>query len=318
MSIATELKIPINSGWQFKQASKTEWYEAKIPGTVHTDLLENELIEDPYYRTNEKELQWIEHEDWEYKTTFNVNSNIITKDRIVLDFTGLDTYADVYLNDSLILEANNMFRSWEVDVSKHLQLGENDLRIFFHSPIKKTEPIYDNLGYKIPVSSNDQAAKKLSIFTRKAPYHFGWDWGPRFVTCGIWRPIILKAWDTAIMGEVMIDQKSLTDQTAELLINIEFEVTKPFIGEIEVLVDGKSAKTSTVDLAHGKQSSNLSIAIQNPELWWPNGLGNQKLYEIEIYLKKDNNVIHQYNSKLGLRTIKLIQDDDRKRNKFLL
>jgi beta-mannosidase len=233
---AEELKIPLLDGWQFKQADASEWLPAQVPGTVHTDLLANGVIEDPFYRTNEKDQQWIELEDWEYQTIFSVGSNIIIKDKIMLDFQGLDTYADVFLNDFLILEANNMFRDWQVDVTEIVRRGENELHIYFHSPIKKTAPIYDNLRYTLPVSSNDQAEKKLSVFSRKAPYHFGWDWGPRFVTSGIWRPIVLKAWNRASLEDVTIEQKRLTDGSAEMLAHVQYMVSKPFVGEVEILV----------------------------------------------------------------------------------
>jgi len=308
---AAETKMLINSGWQFKQATKTSWRTAQIPGTVHTDLLENGMIEDPFYGNNEKALQWIEKEDWEYKTTFYVNSDIITKDQILLEFQGLDTYADVYLNDTLILEANNMFRSWHVDVSQILRLGENEMSVYFHSPIKITESIHDSLGYTVPVNSNDHAEKKMGILTRKAAYHFGGDWGPRFVTCGIWKPIVLRAWDRAIMKNARIDQKSLNTDQANMLLSVDFDVTKPFVGAINILVDGKLIKTSTVDLVHGSQSSNITFSISNPEFWWPNGLGDQRLYNIVVELNKDDELVHQYNTKLGLRTIELVQEDDK-------
>jgi len=308
--------MTIHANWQFKQANKNEWLPAEVPGTVHTDLMKNGRIEDPFHRMNEKDLQWIEKEDWEYKTTFSVNSDIIIKDNLLLDFHGLDTYADVFLNDSLILAANNMFRSWQVDVENILRQGENELRIFFHSPIKKTEPIFDNLGYTIPVSSNDHSGKKLSIFSRKAPYHFGWDWGPRFVTSGIWRPVILRAWDTALIEDLSIEQNLLNKESASLIAHLAYDVTRPFLGEIEILVKGEIIKKSTVDLAFGKQQNNLSFSINKPELWWPNGLGNQKLYEIEVLLKKDGKVIHSKKTKTGLRTIELVQQDDRQGTSF--
>jgi beta-mannosidase len=316
--IAGEISTTLHSGWQFRQGNQAFWLPADIPGTVHTDLLINGKIEDPFYRTNEKDLQWIEHEDWEYKTVFSVGSDVITKDKIILDFQGLDTYADIYLNDTLILKANNMFRTWQVEVNQTIKRGENELRIFFHSPIKKTEPLYDQLGYTIPVSSNDQAEKKLSIFTRKAPYHYGWDWGPRFVTAGIWRPIVLRAWDRAIIREVIIDQKDITLKNATLLFDLKYDVTRPFMGEIEILIDGISAKTTTVDLKHGQQSGNIILSIANPELWWPNGLGVQKLYNINVLLKKEKEVVHEYDTRLGLRTIELVQDDDRHGTSFYL
>ena len=316
IAFATEIEIPLHSNWQFKQASKNEWLPAEVPGTVHTDLLKNGKIEDPYYRTNEKDQQWIEKEDWEYKTTFLASSEIITKDKILLDFHGLDTYADVYLNDSLILTSDNMFRSWHVDVEGIILQGENDLLIHFHSPIMKNEPIYDNLGYTIPVSSNDQADKKLSVFSRKAPYHFGWDWGPRFVTSGIWKPIMLRAWNDIIIEDVFIEQKSINDHEAALIAHFEIDATRPMIGQLEIIVDGKSVKKSTVDLKIGKQKINLTFSISNPELWWPNGLGEQKLYEIEILLKKEDKVIYSKKIKTGLRTIELVQDKDKHGTSF--
>lgn len=313
---AEELRLPVHSGWQFKQADKTEWLPAQVPGTVHTDLLANGLIEDPFYRMNEKDQQWIERKDWEYQTIFTVGSDIITKDKIVLDFQGLDTYADVYVNDSLIMEANNMFRNWQVDVTEIVHRGENELHIYFHSPIKKTEPIYDSVRYTIPVSSNDHADKKLSIFSRKAPYHFGWDWGPRFVTSGIWRPIVLRAWDRATMEDLAIEQKMLTEGSAEMLVHVQYMVTKPFVGEIEIIVNGKSVKSNTVDLVHGRQTTNFNFSITNPKLWWPNGMGGQNLYEIEVLLKKGVTIVDRYKTRLGLRTIELVQEDDRHGSSF--
>ena len=316
ISTAQELTIPLNSNWQFRQAGKSKWQPAEVPGTVHTDLLLNNQIEDPYFGTNEEELQWIEKEDWEYQTTFLVEGDLPLRDKIMLDFCGLDTHADVFLNDSLILEANNMFRSWQVDVDGILKKGENNLRIFFHSPIKKTEPIYDNVGYTIPVSSNDQADKKLSIFTRKAPYHFGWDWGPRFVTSGIWRPVYLQAWSTATIDDLFLEQRLINEERAELIAHLEFEVARPVVGEMEIFIDGISVKKTAVDLALGNQKVNISLSIEDPELWWPNGLGNQKLYEVEILLRNGEKIISTAKRKVGLRTIKLIQDGDRYGSSF--
>lgn len=316
LAFAEEIQLQINSNWQFQQVGHIEWLNATVPGTVHTDLLNNKKIEDPYYRTNEKDQQWIEHEDWMYQTTFIANGEIVTKDQIILDFQGLDTYAEVHLNDSLILNANNMFRSWQVDVSRIIVRGENSLKIIFHSPIKKTTPIHDSLGYTIPVSSNDQSDKKLSVFSRKAPYHYGWDWGPRFVTSGIWKPIILRAWDTTILKNAFIEQKLLADEAATLVAHLEFETTRPFFGEVEVLVDGNIVKKTTIDFVIGLQQSNLIFSIDKPELWWPNGMGLQKQYAIEIQLKKDGQIVHSKKIRTGLRTIELVQEDDKHGTSF--
>jgi len=184
LMVATE----ISGNWTFRQADKEEWLPAKVPGCVHTDLLANGKIEDPFYRLNEHKLQWIDKVNWEYKTSFNIDPDAIQRDRIALDFKGLDTYADVFVNGTQVLSADNMFREWMIDVKPQVKEGANELRILFRSPIVEGLKKYDANGYVIPVSDNDQAVngeveggKAVSVYTRKAGYHFGWDWGPRLV-----------------------------------------------------------------------------------------------------------------------------------------
>jgi beta-mannosidase len=125
----TKTEISINSGWKFRETGKTEWLPATVPGCVHTDLLDNKKIEDPFYRDNEKNLQWIGKTDWEYRTVFSVSPDTLKRQNLEIVFLGLDTYADVFLNDKPILKADNMFRTWRVDVRNALKQGENILRI---------------------------------------------------------------------------------------------------------------------------------------------------------------------------------------------
>src|SRR6185369_4285007 len=171
---------------------------------VHTDLLTNKVIEDPFYRDNEQKQQWIGKTDWEYRTTFKIDQHLLDHKNIELVFEGLDTYADVYLNDKLVLKADNMFRTWRVNCASALVLGDNQLRISFRSPINEILPLMAKMTYQLP-ASNDQG-EKTSPHTRKAPYQFGWDWGPRFVTSGIWRPVYVEAWDTARLSDLHITQ----------------------------------------------------------------------------------------------------------------
>ncbi|MCB0280279.1 MAG: glycoside hydrolase family 2 protein, partial [Calditrichaeota bacterium] len=112
-----EHQLDINQNWEFRQADKDKWYPSSVPNSVHTDLLNNGLVDDPFYKTNEKKLQWIEKADWEYQTTFTLSEEMRSDDHIEINFAGLDTYADVYLNDSLIIKANNMFRSWQAEIT---------------------------------------------------------------------------------------------------------------------------------------------------------------------------------------------------------
>ena len=179
-----------------------------MPGCVHTDLLNNKLIEDPFYRDNERRLQWIGKTDWEYQTTFNVTPEILARNNIELVFEGLDTYANVSLNGEALLNADNMFRTWRADCKRLLKAGANILRIRFRSPINEVLPLMAKMDYQLP-AGNDQG-EKTSPHTRKAPYQYGWDWGPRFVTSGVWRPVSLEAWDKARVNDLQILQKKIS------------------------------------------------------------------------------------------------------------
>ncbi|NTW09009.1 MAG: glycoside hydrolase family 2 protein, partial [Anaerolineaceae bacterium] len=205
--------------WEFRQANTKEWLPAAVPGGVHTDLMANNLIEDPYYRLNERGLQWIDKVNWEYRSAFSVSAEAAEKKHIILEFGGLDTYADVYLNDILLFSADNMHRTWTADVKKHIKTGENMLRVVLKSPIVIGLQKQEAFGYGLP-ADNDQShaggigKNHVSVFTRKAGYHFGWDWGPRLVTSGIWRKVLLKAWNDQKIGDMHLVQESLGSKSA--------------------------------------------------------------------------------------------------------
>lgn len=186
LSEAQLIKQPLNNNWKFLYQS--HWYKAAIPGTIHTDLLANKLIPDPYYRDNEKKLQWIGTENWTYKTSFTITPGLLKRKNLELVFEGLDTYADVYLNGKLILQADNMFRRWTVDVKAIVKKGTNDLLLVFHSAKNKADSIAQS---KLPMVIPDNSR----LYVRKAPYHFGWDWGPTFITCGVWKNVYLQAYN---------------------------------------------------------------------------------------------------------------------------
>ncbi|RYG18272.1 MAG: glycoside hydrolase family 2 protein, partial [Chitinophagaceae bacterium] len=177
----------ITAAWQFRQQSKN-WYPAEVPGEVHLDLLKNKLIPDPFYRDNEKRLQWIEKENWEYRTTFKIGSDLFKKKTINLVFDGLDTYADVFLNGKLVLKADNMFRQWQIDVKRDLKAVGNVLVVKFSSAQNKVDSVSKaNLPFVIPDNSR--------AYVRKAQFHFGWDWGPKFTGVGIWKAVKLEGFD---------------------------------------------------------------------------------------------------------------------------
>ena len=308
---AMKTSIDLHEGWEFRQVKKDNWMKAAVPGNVHMDLLANKVIEDPFYRTNEKDQQWIDKEDWEYRTNFTVEKSTLQRENVALNFEGLDTYADVYVNDSLVLKADNMHVGWDVSVKKYLKEGKNSLRIYFTSPITKTIPLYDSLGYILP-ANNDQGDKRVSVFTRKAGYHYGWDWGPRFVTSGIWRPVHLQAWDNATIQNLQVNQTALTDDKASITGVFEILASKDSKAKVSFggIDNGFKSVEKDVDLKKGINTVSVDIEIEKPEKWWPNGLGNAKLYQLAGALKIDGVVADSVKSRIGLRTVEVINEKD--------
>lgn len=314
----------IDENWTFRQGNDSLQGKATVPGTIHTDLFSEGIIEDPFYRTNEKGLQWIDKEDWEYATMLTISTNEFQKENLVLNFKGLDTYADVYLNDHLILNANNMFRDWEVDIKPFAIAGDNDLKIYFHSPIQKGLELLEAEGHAYP-ASNDQSEngglgnKKVSIFTRKAGYHYGWDWGPRFVTSGIWRPVVLKAWDDARIQNPYIIQKSVNTELADLEAQVSVEANSKGSGKISVknTSDGIEILSKEVELKQGINQFTFPFTIKNPRLWWSNGLGEPNMYDFTFELSLNGKVVASKEVTTGLRSLKLVREKDDMGESFL-
>lgn len=315
----------INSNWTFKEVNGEIFGAAVVPGTIHTDLINNKLIEDPFYRLNEKKLQWIDKKDWEYKTILNITEEEFTKNNILLDFEGLDTYADIYLNDSIIMQTDNMFRRWEINIKAIAKLGDNSLKVILHSPIQKGLALLAKSPFPYP-AINDQSEngelgdKKVSVFTRKAGYHYGWDWGPRLVTSGIWKPVKLKSWNNLKIKDVFIKQTNVSKEEAQLNFDIEVVLDKHFLGLIKIVnQDNDSIYASTeFDLKSGFGTISIPVTIKNPKLWWSNGLGNPDMYNFSIKIfDKNNNEIDKKEVSTGLRSLKLIREKDSIGESFL-
>jgi len=308
---APKTEISLNSGWKFRQIGQTEWLPATVPGCVHTDLLANKKIDDPFYRDNEKQQQWIGKTDWEYQTVFNVSAANLKRQNLEIVFEGLDTYAEVYLNDKPILTADNMFRTWRVDVKSALKTGENVLRIKFRSPINEILPLMKKLDYELP-AVNDQG-EKTSPYTRKAPYQFGWDWGPRFVTSGVWKPVNLEAWDNARLEDLHIRQNNLSKEKADLSAAVEIVASTAGAATIEIenTTDKKTVATKQVKLTGGVNKIALDFEMANPRLWYPVGLGEQALYTFRAKLIVNRRGVDEQTKRTGLRTLELRQKPDK-------
>jgi len=286
-----------DENWTFNKQNETKKHKATIPGTVHSDLFENQLIPDPFFGNNEKELQWIENENWVYESTFSLSEKEFSNESIELEFDGLDTYATVYINGKMVLEADNMFRKWTLAAKKHLKKGKNHLKIIFLSAVKKGKEEAAKLPYNLP--------EKERVFVRKAQYQFGWDWGPRFVTAGIWKKVQLKLWNNATFEDAKHEQVYVSEKLAKLNFILQIKSQKD--QEIKIF---HNEKYYNFYLIKGKNQLKIPVSIENPKLWWCNGLGDpyQFLFQFEIVYQ---DTIIDYNAvKVGIRKIELIQEKD--------
>src|SRR6202522_1759115 len=283
----------IDSGWQFRaianihQADIKEWHPAQVPGVVQTDLLHNKLIPDPFDRDNEFHLQWIGVADWEYQTTFQIDAAALAHDHVDLVFDRLDTFADVYLNDQSTLHADNMFRRWRIPAKTVLKAGPNTLRIVFHSAVEKMIPYAKAQPYILPSISTHNYGNEENIatapYTRKAPYNYGWDWGPRFMTEGIWQPVRLETWDGLRIDNFHIHQQKINSASALVTAELDIEAGAPTSATLTVAHDELSGAetsdgTQTLTLDSGMNHISFPIRIASPKLWYPVGYGAQNRY----------------------------------------
>jgi beta-mannosidase len=332
--------VDLNKGWQFRIAPDSSlnhvegvtpdvdqatlqrvgnWTPAEVPGCVQTDLLQNKIIPDPFYRENEKTLQWIGQEDWQYQTSFDVPASTLARKHIELVFNGLDTYATVSLNGQAVLRADNMFRTWRVDAKAYLKAGSNTVQIVFRSPINEVLKQIELLPYHLPsISVHDADVEKgigTDPYTRKAPYQYGWDWGPRFVTMGVWKPVTLESWDDAVIRDLHIAQSEVTADLANIAANLEVESDANSPAKVTVSYtapDSNSAKKieRSVTLHPGLNRITVPIEIEKPARWFPAGYGPQALYDFSASLEIRRGLADQAKVRTGLRSLVLRRDAD--------
>jgi len=306
--------VTLDHGWQFRQvaAEQTEdsgWLAATVPGDVHLDLLANKKIPDPFYRDNESKLQWIEKESWEYRLNFDATPELLSRVNVDLVFDGLDAACTVYLNGEKVLAADNMFRLWRVPAKGYLHGGKNVLRVVFPSPIKAAA----DAAVKDPMWPKTQKWVVADSYIHKAAYEYGWDWAPRFVTSGIWRPVRLEAWDKLRIADFHIRQRDVSKDVAHLDAEMEIEAASAVPAKLSVLYsDGGRPVTiaQTSSLHAGLNVINVPIEIRHPKLWYPAGYGDQPLYEFTAQVGPFAQPTEVRKVKTGLRSVVLRRELD--------
>ncbi len=290
--------------WEFRQMGTGLWQRASVPGCVHTDLLAAGLIPDPFYRDNELEVRWIEREGWEYRRAYEVGPEVLERDHVEIVAEGLDTFAKVFVNGAKAGESENMFRTYRFEIKHLLKEGSNEIRIVFESPVEREEILESRLRYKLPGGAPH---------IRKAPYQFGWDWGPRLVTSGIWRPLSVEAWSSVRIEDLQVAQEFLGKDRALLHVVSDFLSDGEGDVEMEVTLDRSEASSfkKTITLRSGSNRGVVSIPIENARLWWPTGMGEQNLYEVKVSISRDGHGLDSASRRVGLRRLVLEQKSDR-------
>ncbi|MDP3148462.1 MAG: glycoside hydrolase family 2 TIM barrel-domain containing protein [Ignavibacteria bacterium] len=306
-------KHELNKNWTFSLAESSypieniknkklkprKQFAASVPGTIHTDLLNNNLIEDPFYSDNELTMNWISECDWLYQTKFDFHSD--TNKSVDLVFEGIDTISEIYLNNRKLDSTNNMFLTYSYNVKNILKPTDNTLKVVLKSPVRYALQQEKKYG-KLPVALNSSR-----VYIRKAQYSFGWDWGPSFPTSGIWRKVYLQERPNVKIDSLVFNTKKISKNFAEVEVvtKVDARSSKNILIHLS-LSNGDSHYEKKIPIKSGKECR-VAFKIKNPKLWWPNGEGEQALYSLHVRIVDDKNVLlDEVKRKVGVRTTELV------------
>ena len=280
----------LHENWRMCTVGTGEYIPAAVPGSVYNDLLTNGKMEDPYYRDNETKALALMEDDFEYVSRFDVEGELLACEQVLLRFDGIDTLADIRLNGTWIGTANNMHRIWEFPVKGLLRERENELKVVLHSPTKFIREQEE----KEPIPGSGDAMRGFP-YLRKAHCMFGWDWGPRLPDAGIWRDVKLIGFNEARIDSVYVRQ---VHENGKVTLKLDVDVERlgeerlRRFGQDDDRLSGLSCRVTLTDpdgqkKTWGHDEAMAGIVIEEPRLWWPNGYGEQPLYEMEVELLAD-------------------------------
>lgn len=300
-SIKHEAYQSLNQGWNLKTDTLDINLQVNLPSEAHADLYAAGLIPHPYGEDDEEQqLQWIPQHQWDYYLKFDVDKNIWQKDNIELIFNGLDTYADVWLNGEKILHSDNQFIRYEKEVKNLLKKRGNELKVRFYPFDAQRDSLIETYRLRFP--------EKYAVM-RKAAYQNGWDWAPRYLNIGIWKNVELLGWNDFKIENIAFLTKNVVGESAEMIANIE--LNKDFDGALRFDVFGNGVKLAEKSISgKGKSMVGIPFTLENPELWWPNEMGEQTMTEFEVKVYKNDKLVDTQKVKTGIRQIELIEEPD--------
>lgn len=267
----------LDSGWEFRKSTSDNWLPAEVPGDAMTDLMRAGVIPDPFFGTAENDVQWVEKTDWVYRCIFSLRGKLEDRHPSAqeLVFEGIDTFSEIRINGQLHLETDNMHRIHVVPIPRETA-SPCTLEITLKSPVITGEKIMATLPRLIPTSNEDKPIdQRTSSVIRKAKYQFGWDWGPRLTSSGIWRPVSLRESDGLTEEEIQLSLLRIDENQATYLVQGPLGIEA---GQITIQGPENDAVTySTSDW----ETRQCTLKIENPERWWPRGMGDQPLYTLQ-------------------------------------
>ena len=335
---APRTTVAFDTGWQVRidpadtaavtaHPAAARWLSATVPGSVQQDLMAAGIVLDPFTGLNEAAIQWVGLTGWQYRRSIDVTPAMLARGHLDLVFDGLDTFAQVRVNGTALIAADNAHRRWRGEAKPLLHVGANTLTIAFASPIRTLQPMV--LAEKDPLPGEYDSAfgdepkgRQTSPYIRKPKYQYGWDWGPRIVTIGPWRPVLLEAWDDARIGTLRLEQEALSAHEARLLARIDLVAGHAGTAMVGVdLTDPRGIRhgvSRTATLAAGANAVTVPLTIAEPQRWWPVGYGAQPMYTVAATLIVGNKAIDRASKRTGLRTVALIRADDAQGRSFAL
>ena len=297
---------------------EARWFPARIPGSVQQDLIAAKRVPDPFKGSNEAPIQWAGLTNWQFRRVIEVTPAMLGRGHLDLVFDGLDTFATVSVNGRTLLTTGNAHRRWRVDATSALKPGRNDLVIAIASPIRTLQPMVladpDPLPGEYDSAFGDEPkGKQTSPYIRKPKYQYGWDWAPRLVTSGVWRPVWLEAWDDARIDALRVEQEALNDAEARLIARYRIVADRDATLALRTTLAPPSNAAQTIErtvhVTAGVNDISVPLSVPTPQRWWPVGYGAQSLYEVTGGLIDEGLPSDRITQHIGLRTVELIRKD---------
>ena len=291
----------LNQGWTLTGDTLNINMQVDAPSVVQQSLYENGVIPHPYLGTVENDLLWISDHPWDYTLHFDADKELLEKESVELVFEGIDTYADVQLNGQDLFFADNQFRTWKHEVKDLLKEKDNLLEVHFLR--------YDSTQLALYEAHQPRLPEKYAV-SRKAPYQHGWDWAPKYKNVGIWKSVKLLGWNEARLENAYIVTQAANAEKAELMLHLDVESERIIDIEVGVSTGSTTLAIRPLSLSKGRQHTVLPITIDNPQIWWPNEMGEQLLYDFEVVLKNGDRVLDSKKFKSGIRTFEMVNELD--------